>query len=142
MCSANDIEWHLMKLLDKKFKSEYPEADWNFYERKNVNVVRDILNKHCRFALNYQEEMEKADSEPMKVSYTLPDGKELKLSTELVECTERLFDPSIASKFSYMQFHANNLCCVVHATMCEQQVSVAPSQMTRFRLCRGTCGAR
>jgi len=61
--------------------------------------VKDIKEKHCYVALDYDEEMKKAGASPeIDVTYELPDGNLVNLGNERFRCPELLFNPTIIGK--------------------------------------------
>ena len=87
----SDIFWHLEQLLEQKMTSEYPESTWTFAKRHHRQVVRDIVNKHGYFALDFTRELQKTEDGLLETNYTLPDGTVINVAKELVESTEVLF---------------------------------------------------
>ena len=78
--------------------SEHPESRWTFAKRHHRHVVRDIINKHGYFALDYTRELQKTEDALLETKYSLPDGTVINVAKELVESTEVLFDPSIRGR--------------------------------------------
>lgn len=63
------------------------------------DIVKDIKEKHCYVALDYDEEMKKAGASPeIDVTYELPDGNLVNLGNERFRCPELLFNPTIIGK--------------------------------------------
>ena len=61
--------------------------------------MKDIKEKHCYVALDYEEEMRKAAaSSELDVTYELPDGNLVNLGNERFRCPELLFNPPMVGK--------------------------------------------
>ncbi|XP_017015662.2 actin-like protein 53D [Drosophila takahashii] len=60
-------------------------------------IVRDIKEKLCYVSMNYDQEMELQQKQPMALddSYELPDGQKICLGSERFRCPEALFQPSL-----------------------------------------------
>ena len=86
--SGRDITNHLNKLLKEKGYSLYNNA-----ERE---IVRDIKEKLCFIALDYNEEMAKSKTSPdFEKRYELPDCSHIKIGNERFRAPEALFQPSL-----------------------------------------------
>ena len=84
--------------------SEHPESRWTFAKRHHRYVVRDIVNKHGYFALDYALELQKTEDGLLETMYSLPDGTVINVAKELAESTEVLFDPSIRGREKFKIF--------------------------------------
>ena len=61
----------------------------------DFEVVREMKEKLCYVAYNYEKEMRLADETTVLMSnYDLPDGRTIKVGSERFEATEALFKPA------------------------------------------------
>jgi actin len=64
-----------------------------FSSSSEKEIVRDMKERYAFVAENFNDEMKKKENE-FEVTYTLPDGKNIKIGSERFRCTEALFQPS------------------------------------------------
>ena len=62
--------------------------------KEKLTIIRDMKEKLGYVALNYDNEL--SDKKTEEENYALPDGTNIKLSTERFKCGEALFQPNLA----------------------------------------------
>nr|AIK25770.1 actin I [Uroleptopsis citrina] len=86
LLAGRDLTKFMAKLLT--------ENGYNFVSTAELEIVRDIKEKTCYVALDYDAELKKAqDSNSLEKKYELPDGKVITVASARFRCPEYLFKP-------------------------------------------------
>jgi actin-related protein len=71
------------------------ERAYGFKTTAEKEIVRDVKERLCYVALDYENELNNVAVSSIEKSYELPDGQIISLGNERFRCSEALFRPSL-----------------------------------------------
>ena len=83
--AGRDLTQYLAKIL--------METGRTFTTSAELEIVRDIKEKHCYVALDYEAELKKFQDTDCQIQFELPDGEEFMINDQTFRAPEALFDP-------------------------------------------------
>lgn len=95
--AGRDLTDYMVKLLT--------EVGVHFASSAEREIAREIKEKHCSVALDFDAELKSyTENSGKDIVYTLPDGQPITIGNQVIRCPEALFQPMKLGK-EYPGFH-------------------------------------
>ncbi|XP_067872561.1 uncharacterized protein [Heterodontus francisci] len=90
---GQDLTEHMMRSLAEN-------NSWSFTSNAGLDIIRNIKEKFCYVALNFEAELQnfKNNPEEIKEEYELPDGQNMIITNQKFSCPEVIFKPFLLGK--------------------------------------------
>lgn len=108
------------------------ERGYSFTTTAEREIIRDIKEKHCFVAKQFESTLQNSNNESNLV-YELPDGQKIEMKTELFRCPEALFQPSL------LGMENDGIVELVYNCISKCDVDIRKNLYSNIVLSGGTC---
>ncbi|CAG9323059.1 unnamed protein product [Blepharisma stoltei] len=119
---GKDLTEFFINLLRKK--------GYNLNTSAEKEFARDIKERICYASANYSEELKVFESTP-GISYKMPDGSSLSISSERITCPESVFNPSL------MNIDKNGIHLIAHKAILKSDEEIRDEMYQNIMICGG-----